>query len=280
MIKSCVSLCVGLLALAATAQAAPVVNLGHQFVRVGGSQSVAVLVSDSGDAATQDIEGMTFTLQIDEGTASTPAIGTVDFLSSTIWTGRVPPAFVFPSPSITEPQFKSFTLLTDTIGNFVNANGTLANVTFQALNATPGDFTIKLTNTKDAGSTSQFTNGLGALVPATFTAGTLTVVAPGDFDRNGQTNTADIAEMLKALCDLPAYKTSRGLTDDGLLAIGDLNNSGSVTNADIQSLLGLLAGSGSIESVPEPSSALLGLAAALQAASLFAIRKLGVGVAI
>jgi hypothetical protein len=273
MIKRCASFCVGLLALAATVQAAPVVNLGHQFVRVGGSQSVAILASDSGDAAAQDIEGMTFTLQIGAGTGSAPAIGAVEFLASTIWTGHVSPANVLPSLGVTDPQLKSFTLLTDAAGNFVNANGALANITFQALTAAPGDFSIKLTGTNDLGSDSQFTSGLGAAVPATFTAGTLTVVAPGDFDRNGQTNTADITEMLKALCDLPAYKTSRGLTEAGLLAIGDLNASGAVTNADIQSLLNLLSGGGSIQTVPEPSGILLAVMASFQAAVLLARRK-------
>ena len=258
MFKRCVALFVGLLA-AATVRAAPVVDLGHQYVRVGGSQSIAFLVSDAGNAATQDIEGMTFTLQIGAGAGNTPSIGTVDFLTGTVWTGHVSPSNVLPAVGATDPQFKSFTLLTDTAGDFVNANGTLVNVTFQALAATSGDFTIKLTNTKDLGSDSQFTSGLGANVPATFNAGTLTVVAPGDFDRSGQTNIADISEMLKALTDLPAYKTARGLTDAGLLAIGDLNNSGAVTNSDIQSLLNILSGSGSIQAVPEPSGLMLAL---------------------
>jgi hypothetical protein len=264
---------IALLAVAARAEAAPVVGLGQQFVHAGGSQVVPILVSDAGNPMTQDIEGMTFTLQIGAGTGNAPAISSIDFLTSSIWTGHVSPSNVLPSLGGNDPQFKSFTLFTNTAGEFVNANGTLATVTFQALTATPGDFAIKMTGTKDPGSDSQFTSGLGAAVPATFNSGTLTVVALGDFDRNGQTNLADVSEMLEALVDLSTYKSSKGLSEAGLVALGDFNNSGAVTNADIQGLLNLLAGGGgSVHSVPEPAG--LALAAAGLVPLLAGLRRL------
>jgi hypothetical protein len=54
---------------------------------------------------------------------------------------------------------------------------------------------------------------------------------------------------------LNAYKVAHGLGDTNLLAIGDLDHSGAVTNADIQSLLNLIAsGAGIVQSVPEPTA--------------------------
>jgi hypothetical protein len=48
------------------------------------------------------------------------------------------------------------------------------------------------------------------------------------------------------------------------LNIADVNQSGTVTNADIQATLNLLAGGGSLAAVPEPSSLVLcGMGAAL-----------------
>ena len=68
--------------------------------------------------------------------------------------------------------------------------------------------------------------------------------------------------MLVALVDLNSYKGTHGLSDAGLLSVGDLDASGKVTNADINALIGLLKnGGGSIDVVPEPASfALLALA--------------------
>jgi hypothetical protein len=64
--------------------------------------------------------------------------------------------------------------------------------------------------------------------------------------------------MLKALTELSAYQWKMGVSDVGLLVIGDLNNDLEVTNADIQSLLNDLAfGSGSIQPVPQPACACL-----------------------
>ena len=66
--------------------------------------------------------------------------------------------------------------------------------------------------------------------------------------------------MLKALTDLSSFKTTNSLSSYDLLAIGDLNLDGAVTNADIQPLLDLVAsepGGGSMQSVSEPAGILL-----------------------
>ncbi len=88
---------------------------------------------------------------------------------------------------------------------------------------------------------------------------------PGDFNRDGQVTAADVPAMLQALTDLNVYKATYSLTDPQLLAIGDLNNSNALTNADIQGLLNLVAGFGSAANspVPEPSSAILAMLGAL-----------------
>jgi hypothetical protein len=96
----------------------------------------------------------------------------------------------------------------------------------------------------------------------------------GDFNLNGLLDPSDIQAGLNALTDLHAYQTAHNLSDADLRAIGDINGDynpatgiGGVNNLDIQSLLDLIAasgsGSGSIETVPEPAAlvtALLGVA--------------------
>jgi hypothetical protein len=81
----------------------------------------------------------------------------------------------------------------------------------------------------------------------------------GDFNVNGHLDAGDITAMLGALTDLNVYKTTKGLTNDDLLNIGDVNSSGAITNSDIQAELDLLAshGFGGTAAVPEPASFLL-----------------------
>ncbi len=266
-----------LLTLASVTVAAPIANLGHYYVAKNSTQSVTLAVSDTGTAATEDIEGMTFTLQIGAGIASTPSIGAIDFLTSSIWTNHVAAANVINAAGGNDPQFKSFTLITNNAGDFVNANGTLATIGFTAAGATPGDYSIKLVGTKDIGSDSQFNSGNGSVVPATFGGGTLTVVAPGDFNRDGHVTSADILAMETALADLNAYKTTNNLDNAGLVAIGDLSGDHAVTNADLQSLLTLLkSGGGSVAAVPEPAAWKLAVLSALISVAL--LRRLSSGV--
>jgi hypothetical protein len=86
----------------------------------------------------------------------------------------------------------------------------------------------------------------------------------GDFDRNGVVNAQDLSAMMGALTNLPSYESSGALSNADLLAIGDLNADGKVTNTDVQSLINLLKGGGGTgaQAVPEPGSIWLGVFAA------------------
>jgi len=81
---------------------------------------------------------------------------------------------------------------------------------------------------------------------------------PGDFNRDGHVNAADVLAMETALTNLPAYQTANGLSAVQLLAIGDLNGDGVINNADLQALINLIqSGGGSAGAVPEPASLVL-----------------------
>ena len=84
-------------------------------------------------------------------------------------------------------------------------------------------------------------------------------LVPGDFNRDGRVDAADILSMLTALADLNAYQSAKNLTGPQMTLLGDLNGDGSITNADIQALLDLVAsdGGGSAVAVPEPDSAIV-----------------------
>jgi hypothetical protein len=116
----------------------------------------------------------------------------------------------------------------------------------------------------------------------------------GDFNQDGSVNGADVLQMINALANLSSYESTHTIsghsfTNADMLAVADINRDGVINNADLQSLLGLLSdpasgsaavpratveadlatgsdhlplvadytvtvGSGSLSSVPEPSS--------------------------
>jgi hypothetical protein len=79
-------------------------------------------------------------------------------------------------------------------------------------------------------------------------------------------NVADVQAMMRALADLRGYESTNSLNDAQLAAVGDLDRDGKVSNADIQSLIVLLAngcGSGLLVAVPEPPTFVLLLCGAI-----------------
>jgi hypothetical protein len=104
---------------------------------------------------------------------------------------------------------------------------------------------------------------------ANFAQAKLATIQPGDFNFDGHVDAADILPMEQALVDLPGYQLKYNLATNQLTKIGDLNGDGVFNNADLQSLLNLLkSGGGSNNSVPEPSTLLLGVLAALMVGGL------------
>jgi hypothetical protein len=122
-------------------------------------------------------------------------------------------------------------------------------------------------STTDAINLASFTQSFSQTGPA---------VLPGDFNHDKVVDTADIQAMLTALTDLNSYQAARGLSDDALLLLGDLNGDHAVTNADLRPLLDLVAaGGGKFAAVPEPASvalATLGVLSLVASAALMRIR--------
>jgi len=121
---------------------------------------------------------------------------------------------------------------------------------------------------------------LGWGTSALYTAGVLSLIdtnyLPGDVDRDGHVNVADVAAMQRALRDLNLYQATHGpgggsLSSAQLVSLGDLTGDGQVTNADLQGLIDYLASGGGgvtpeFTAVPEPASfflAVIGLIALL-----------------
>ena len=77
-----------------------------------------------------------------------------------------------------------------------------------------------------------------------------------DFDFDGAITVADLAPMLGAMSSPQTYLSQHNLSSDDFVSMGDLNGDGKVTNADVQSLVNMLAGGGSasLAAVPEPST--------------------------
>ncbi|HZZ29336.1 MAG TPA: PEP-CTERM sorting domain-containing protein [Pirellulales bacterium] len=84
--------------------------------------------------------------------------------------------------------------------------------------------------------------------------------APGDYNKNGHVDSADINALELALTNLPLYESTYNVSASDLAAINNIpGNSGSnLTNFKMQALINLLlAGNGTISAVPEPTSFIL-----------------------
>jgi hypothetical protein len=109
-----------------------------------------------------------------------------------------------------------------------------------------------------AGSTTGSLGGSNAGSYDAWVARFSPVPVPGDFNRDGVVDAADIAAMMTALTDLPDYMSTYDLSPSDLLTIGDFNADGSVTNADLQGLLSnLISNNPPYQPVPEPAGFVL-----------------------
>jgi O-glycosyl hydrolase len=66
----------------------------------------------------------------------------------------------------------------------------------------------------------------------------------GDVDGDGQRNVSDVGTLMTALTDVNAYQTSYNLSQNDVLAVGNLDGDGAVTNLDLQAMIVTLANVG------------------------------------
>jgi hypothetical protein len=100
---------------------------------------------------------------------------------------------------------------------------------------------------------------LGDAINARIGVDNITAIPLGDANLDGARNIADVQAILTALSDVASYKTTLHFADADVLALDDVSAEGKFTNADVQSLIVLLAngGSGAISPVPEPAGSML-----------------------
>jgi len=178
-------------------------------------------------------------------------------------------------------------------GGNINLNGTLNVSLINSFAPALGNsFGILVWNTESGVFSSvnlpALSAGLAWNTTKLYTSGALSVIdanyLPGDLDRDGQVNVADISALMSALADLPGYQAMHGpggaqLTNQQLAQIGDFTGDDQVTNADVQGLINYLAtgggfGQGSLMAVPEPSCLALSITAAFFVSACFVRRKI------
>jgi autotransporter-associated beta strand protein len=174
--------------IALPAIANPVVQVGNfvassQSGQSGSTPTFIIYVSDAAANPTaEDIEGMSFTVQLGAGADSFPAISNVDLTTNTVWTGtdENQGGGILPA-SGNGPQWQSYGVLTNfdsntNTGVVINPNGALGNVTLNTAGASTGTIAFKMIGTKDPTRDSAFSDGGGLPVPSSITNGTLTIV--------------------------------------------------------------------------------------------------------
>jgi subtilisin-like proprotein convertase family protein len=145
----------------------------------------------------------------------------------------------------------SWSLAITTTGE--SSSVTAADGSYQLTNLTPGVHHLReivqngLSPTTPASGSQDVSVGFGATISGVNFGNAAPAPPPpppmGDFDRDGQLSISDLWALMNALQDLDAYKSTYNLTDAQLLAFGDLDGDGAVTNFEVQALIGLLAGS-------------------------------------
>ena len=164
LFRACVTVLVG--AFAQAADGAALLSSDTYSVKQGQTIEVSFFVSNAALATTDKIEGMTFTVQLAQGDVATPKITAVNLLpTGGVWTGK---GTVYPTGGGDLPQYQSRLVLNNTPGDYLNANGLLAKVTFSAVNAPVGDYDILFTNTAEPSTDTTFFDGAGEPVAATF----------------------------------------------------------------------------------------------------------------
>jgi hypothetical protein len=118
-----------------------------------------------------------------------------------------------------------------------SVNGTNAAKNTVATFTQPGTYNFQVTIVNpSAGSTFAVTSTTSVVVN--------TIRYPGDFTLNGQLATDDFPAMFAAMTDLGQFQSKHGLSNAEMLAIGDLNGDGKISNLDLQPLLNLVAQAG------------------------------------
>jgi len=144
----------------------------------------------------------------------------------------------------------NWSLQVTTAGDASTTTG--ADGSYQLTNLTPGVHHLReiaqngLAPTTPASGGVDVSVGFGATVSGVNFGNAAPAPPPplmGDFDRDTQLSIGDLWALMDALRDLDAYKTANNLNDAQLLAFGDLDGDGAVTNLEVQALIGLLAGS-------------------------------------
>ena len=171
----------------------PTVQIGNYVAsnQAGSTVVFSALVSDPAGIA-DDVEGMNFAIQLGNGIGSTPVITVTlpdAFTTNTIWTSSVNPDGVF-GLSTTDALFKAYGIITNNPGVAIDPNGVLARITANTTGAATGQMAIKLTGTKDPTVGSNFLDGLGNNIPATFIDGSLTIISNPVVYWNGTTDAA------------------------------------------------------------------------------------------